>query len=121
MIDHLIITVADIGKSREFYSAALEPLGYKVVIEMGKAVAFGIAEKPEFFIREDEPVHPVIHLAFSSLDRVTVDKFYDAALAAGGNDNGPPGLRTGYHPNYYGAFILDPDGNNIEVVCHKEE
>ena len=121
MLDHLIITVADFDSSRAFYLKALEPLGYEVVLEMGRAVGFGIDGKPEFFIREDEAVRPAIHLAFASSDRATVDAFHEAALAAGGRDNGPAGLRPGYHPNYYGAFVLDPDGNNIEAVCHKGE
>jgi len=118
MIDHLIITVADFDTSKAFYLGALSPLGYEVVLEMSKAVGLGIGGKPEFFIREGEPVRPAIHLAFASPDRATVDKFYEAAIAAGGKDNGPPGLRTGYHPNYYGAFVFGPDGNNIEAVCH---
>jgi catechol 2,3-dioxygenase-like lactoylglutathione lyase family enzyme len=121
MLDHLIITVADFDSSRAFYLNALEPLGYEVVLEMGRAVGFGIGGKPEFFIREAESVRPAIHLAFASPDRATVDAFHGAALAAGGRNNGPPGLRPGYHPNYYGAFVLDPDGNNIEAVCHKDE
>ena len=121
MIDHLIITVADFEASKAFYLGALSPLGYEVVLEMGRAVGLGIGGKPEFFIREGEAVEPSIHLAFASPDRATVDVFYEAALGTGGKDNGPPGLRTGYHPNYYGAFVFDPDGNNIEAVCHEEE
>jgi catechol 2,3-dioxygenase-like lactoylglutathione lyase family enzyme len=75
--------------------------------------------KPDFWIREAEPVRPPVHVAFASPDRETVDAFYEAAMAAGGRDNGPPGLRPDYHPNYYGAFVFDPDGNNIEAVCHQ--
>lgn len=119
MIDHLIITVEDFDTSSAFYLAALEPLGYAPVLEMGRAVGLGIDGKPEFFIREGEPVQPPVHIAFAAPDRSTVDRFYEAALEAGGSDNGPPGLRTGYHPNYYGAFVIDPDGHNIEAVCHK--
>ena len=121
MLDHLIITVSDLDVSKAFYLSALEPLGYEVILEAGRAIGLGIGGKPEFFIREAEPVRPAIHLAFASSNRATVDRFFEAALAAGGKDNGPPGLRTGYHPNYYGAFVFDPDGNNIEAVCHKEE
>lgn len=120
MLDHLIVTVAEFDRSRAFYLDALRPLGYEVVLEMGRAAGFGIGGKPEFFIREGDPLKPPIHLAFRCADRPTVDAFYDAALASGGKDNGPPGLRTGYHPSYYGAFVIDPDDHNIEAVCHEE-
>lgn len=120
MLDHLIVTVADFDISRAFYLEALHPLGYEVVLEMGRAVGFGLDGKPEFFIREGKLLKPPIHLAFRSPDRQTVDGFYEAAVRAGGRDNGPPGLRTGYHPHYYGAFVIDPDGHNIEAVCHEE-
>lgn len=121
MLDHLIITVNNKETSKAFYLKALEPLGFAVVMDFGPGVGFGIAGKPEFFIREAEAVKPAVHVAFRATDRPTVDRFYEAAMAAGGTDNGPPGLRTGYHPDYYGAFVLDPDGNNIEAVCHREE
>ena len=120
MLDHIIITVSDYEKSKAFYLAALEPLGYGVVMEFGKAGGLGAGAKPDFWIREGEAVKPAVHVAFASHDRPSVDRFYEAAMAAGGRDNGKPGLRTGYHPNYYGAFVFDPDDNNIEVVCHKE-
>jgi catechol 2,3-dioxygenase-like lactoylglutathione lyase family enzyme len=120
VLDHLIITVSNFDASREFYLKALEPLGYGVVMEFGRAVGLGVGQKPDFFIRGGDPVKPAIHIAFSSHDRPTVDAFYEAAMAAGGRDNGAPGLRTEYHANYYGAFVFDPDGNNIEAVCHKE-
>jgi len=121
MLDHLIIHVADHSVSRAFYEQALAPLGYEVVMEFGPATGFGIGGKPEFFIRAGEVLTPAIHLAFRSRDRATVDRFHAAALAAGGTDHGAPGLRAHYHPNYYGAFVLDPDGHNIEAVCHEEE
>jgi catechol 2,3-dioxygenase-like lactoylglutathione lyase family enzyme len=121
MLDHIIITVSDFEASKAFYLKALAPLKYEIVLDMGSAAGFGIQGKPEFFIREAEAVKPAVHVAFASPDRATVEMFYNAALDAGGTDNGPPGLRTGYHPNYYGAFVLDPDGNNIEAVCHKAE
>ena len=121
MLDHIIITVSNYEASKAFYLKALEPLGYEIVFDMENGVCFGVQGKPEYFIREAEAVKPAIHLAFTSPDRATVDKFYNAALGAGGKDNGPPGLRTGYHPNYYGAFVLDPDGNNIEAVCQQTE
>jgi catechol 2,3-dioxygenase-like lactoylglutathione lyase family enzyme len=120
MIDHVIITVSDFEASKSFYLAALESLGYHVVMEAGQAAGLGVGGKPDFFIRQDEPVKPAVHVAFGSHDRPSVDAFHAAAMAAGGKDNGAPGLRPHYHPNYYGAFVLDPDGNNIEVVCHKE-
>lgn len=120
MLDHIIITVSDYEASKQFYLGALQPLGYAIVMEFGRAGGFGVAGKPDFWIKEAEAVKPAIHIAFGTTDRPTVDKFYDAAMSAGGRDNGPPGLRPDYHPNYYGAFVFDPDGNNIEAVCHKE-
>jgi catechol 2,3-dioxygenase-like lactoylglutathione lyase family enzyme len=119
MIDHVILTVSDSAKSKAFYLAALEPLGYEVVMEFGSGVGFGVSGKPDFWIHQADPVRPPVHVAFASNDRSTVDRFWQAALAAGGRDNGAPGLRPHYHPNYYGAFVFDPDGNNIEAVCHR--
>jgi catechol 2,3-dioxygenase-like lactoylglutathione lyase family enzyme len=119
MLDHLIVTVSDFERSREFYAACLEPLGYEVVLEFGRAVGFGIGGKPEFFIRAGDPVEPPIHIAFGSDDRARVDRFHERALASGGRDNGAPGLRPEYHEHYYGAFVLDPDGHNVEAVCHQ--
>ena len=121
MLDHIIISVGDYQASKAFYESALAPLEYHLVMEFGEAGGFGILEKPDFFIKEGEPVTPPIHVAFTTRDRDTVDAFHAAALAAGGTDNGEPGLRPDYHPNYYGAFILDPDGHNIEAVCHRAE
>jgi len=119
MIDHVIITVSDFEASKAFYSRALAPLGYGVIMEFGKGVGFGVGGKPDFWFHEVEAQKPPIHVAFASHDRPTVDAFYSAAIEAGGVDNGPPGLRPDYHPDYYGAFVFDPDGNNIETVCHK--
>ena len=118
MLDHVIITVADYETSKKFYLDALKPLGYDVIMEFGPACGLGIDGKPDFWIKEGDAVTPPVHIAFQSKGRPGVDQFYDAAMAAGGKDNGGPGLRTGYHPNYYGAFVFDPDGNNIEAVCH---
>jgi catechol 2,3-dioxygenase-like lactoylglutathione lyase family enzyme len=118
MIDHVILKVGDLAVSRGFFEKALEPLGYKVNMEFPNGVAFG-RDTPELGIAEGKPVHTGVHLAFTSPDRKTVDAFYRAALDGGGKDNGPPGLRPNYHPDYYGAFVLDPDGNNIEAVCHR--
>jgi catechol 2,3-dioxygenase-like lactoylglutathione lyase family enzyme len=125
MIDHTGLLVKDAARSRRFYDGALAPLGYAVLMEVpteftgGKVVlGYGVAPKPDFWIAEGVPNDPRIHIAFHAESRALVDAFYRAALAAGGKDNGPPGLRPHYHPNYYGAFVLDPDGNNIEAVFH---
>jgi catechol 2,3-dioxygenase-like lactoylglutathione lyase family enzyme len=121
MLDHLGLTVSDYAKSRRFYESALAPLGYGVIMEFDGAVAgLGASGKPDFWIAQGEGGNRV-HVAFASPDRATVDAFYKAAIAAGGIDNGGPGLRPEYHPNYYGAFVFDPDGNNIEAVCHTAE
>ena len=121
MIDHLGLAVKSFVRSRNFYAAALAPLGYSLVTEQATVAAFGPPGRPLFWIHAGSPAHTDVHLAFAAPDRAGVDAFYDAALGAGAADNGPPGLRTGYHPNYYAAFVLDPDGNNIEAVCHLPE
>lgn len=125
MIDHTGVAVSDPQKSRTFYEQALAPLGYKVLMEIPKEVTggkvvlgFGEPDKPDFWIHEGTPQTPPIHVAFRAKTRADVDAFYKAAMAAGGRDNGAPGPRPHYHPNYYGAFVLDPDGHNIEAVCH---
>jgi|1186.fasta_scaffold1236160_2 catechol 2,3-dioxygenase-like lactoylglutathione lyase family enzyme len=117
MLDHVSIHVQDFRRALAFYRAALAPLGYKVVMEFPEVAGLGEKGKPDFWIgRTDKPVNPV-HVAFAA-SRQAVTAFHAAAVAAGGVDNGPPGLRPDYHPNYYGAFVLDPDGNNLEAVCH---
>lgn len=118
MIDHIGVSVSDVAKSKDFYRAALAPLGYAVIMEFGDAVGLGVPPKPDFWIGRAKPGMPLIHVAFRAENRAQVDAFYRAAIAAGGRDNGPPGLRPHYHANYYGAFVLDPDGHNIEAVCH---
>lgn len=121
MIDHIAIRVSNIEKSKRFYDACLAPLGYAVLMEHDiSGVGFGRDGKPQFWIQRGEPSN-AIHIAFSSADRATVDRFHRAAIDAGGRDNGGPGLRLEYHPNYYGAFVIDPDGNNVEAVCHRPE
>jgi catechol 2,3-dioxygenase-like lactoylglutathione lyase family enzyme len=120
MIDHVIIGVSSVERSRAFYERALAPLGIAVVLDGPRYLGFGREGKPAFLIGEREPSGPV-HVAFASPDRATVDRFHRAALEAGGQDNGPPGVRAHYHPTYYGAFVLDPDGNNIEAVTHRPE
>lgn len=121
MIDHIGLDVADIARSRAFYTAALAPLGYRIVAEEhdGEAtvVMYGI-EAPEFVIADKDRPGEANHVAFRADTRVQVDAFHAAALAAGGRDNGGPGARENYGPTYYAAFVLDPDGFNIEAVCN---
>jgi catechol 2,3-dioxygenase-like lactoylglutathione lyase family enzyme len=123
MIDHVGVNVSDYGRSRGFYEQALAPLGYSLLMEPVEGHGgFGREGKPDFWISGvREPTTENVHVALRAPDRETVDAFHAAALAAGGSDNGEPGLREHYHPTYYGAFVRDPDGNNIEVVCHKPE
>jgi len=118
MIDHFTLKVSDVPKSKPFYAASLKPLGYVVAMEFGTSCGLGVAGKPDFWLTQDPDNVRPMHFAFHSTDRKAVDAFYAAALASGGRDNGPPGVRTDYHPSYYAAFVLDPDGHNVEVVCH---
>jgi catechol 2,3-dioxygenase-like lactoylglutathione lyase family enzyme len=119
-LDHVGVDVSDYAASKTFYAQALAPLGMKVVMEPGPGAAGFGADFPFFWIfaRGRETVTGA-HVAFAAADRAMVDAFHHAALAAGGTDNGAPGVREIYHPHYYGAFVLDPDGNNVEAVCHK--
>jgi catechol 2,3-dioxygenase-like lactoylglutathione lyase family enzyme len=121
MIDHVIYSVSDLAKSKDFYTAALTPIGYSLLTEWEQFLGYGVAPKPDFWISQGEPNVPAVHVAFRAATRAQVDAFYHAALEAGGRDNGPPGPRPDYHPNYYGAFVLDPDGHNVEAVCHEPE
>jgi catechol 2,3-dioxygenase-like lactoylglutathione lyase family enzyme len=118
MIDHIGIPVSDVARSKQFFVTALAPLGYKVTMDLGEAVGMGAAAGPDFWIGKGQPGSPV-HIALSASERGLVDAFHKAAIGAGGRDNGKPGIRAQYHPDYYGAFVFDPDGNNIEVVCRK--
>ena len=118
MLDHIGIRVSDYERSKTFYAAALAPLGYQLAMEGQSGAGFRKGYIPDFWVKKGD-FSPSTHIAFSADDRATVDAFYRAALAAGARDNGAPGLRAHYHPNYYGAFVLDPDGYNIEAVCHK--
>ena len=121
MLDHLGIDVSDYDRSKAFYTAALKPLGLEVLMEpVPNACGFGDPEirMPFFWVYDRTNVNEGVHIAFSAPDRATVDTFHAAALEAGAQDNGGPGVREIYHPNYYGAFVLDPDGNNVEAVCH---
>ena len=121
-LDHVGIAVADYQRSKAFYEQALAPLGMRLLMEFSEAAAgYGRvdAARPSFFIEaEGEPVRGRLHIALSAENRAQVDAFHAAAIEAGGTDNGAPGLRW-YHTDYYGAYVLDPDGNNIEAVCHK--
>jgi catechol 2,3-dioxygenase-like lactoylglutathione lyase family enzyme len=118
MLDHISIGVSDVEQSKRFYDLALLPLGIeRLYAEGDTAAGYGIKPKAFFWIGQRNARQTSVHIAFAAPDRATVDRFYQAALAAGARDNGPPGLRPHYHPNYYGAFVLDPDGHNIEAVC----
>ena len=118
MLDHVKLHVADTARSRAFYEEALAPLGYRVVLEPVAGMVVGMGTRfPDFWIAQaDAPT--TAHVAFRADDRDAVDAFHAAALDAGGRDNGGPGERPHYHPGYYGAFVLDPDGNNVEAVHH---
>jgi catechol 2,3-dioxygenase-like lactoylglutathione lyase family enzyme len=125
MIDHTGVSVSEFTRSKAFYVAALAPLGYQVLMELTaeqtggwEGAGFGEPDKPDFWIGTGQPNVPPLHVAFRAASRAVVDEFHRAALAAGGRDNGGPGVRPHYHPDYYGAFVLDPDGHNIEAVCH---
>lgn len=125
MIDHVGLVVSNFKQAREFYLAALAPLGYAVVMEGDEYCGIGIAEGPDawvgtIWLTQEAGTTPT-HIAFRAGSRALVDAFHKAAVAAGGKDNGAPGIRAHYHENYYGAFVLDADGNNIEAVCHKPE
>ncbi|HEY2231663.1 MAG TPA: VOC family protein [Xanthobacteraceae bacterium] len=125
MIDHIGFPVSDYERSKAFYTKALAPLGYTLIMEVRQdehdspAAGFGANGKPDFWIGGEGGLNRVLHIAIAVNDRAAVDAFHRAALAAGGTDNGAPGLRPHYHPNYYGAFVRDPDGHNVEAVCHK--
>jgi len=120
MLDHLGLNVTDYERSKAFYAAALAPLGLGLLYEPVPGVGgFGEGQKPFFWIASGRGAPQTgVHVAFAVADRATVDAFHAAALAAGATDNGPPGVRELYHPTYYGAYVLDPDGNNVEAVCH---
>ena len=128
MIDHIGFPVSDYARAKAFYTRALAPLGYSLIMEVTQeerpgesAAGFGANGKPDFWIGGEGALNKPVHIAIAAKDRATVDAFYKAALAAGGRDNGAPGIRAHYHPNYYGAFVYDRDGNNVEVVCHQPE
>ena len=117
LFDHVKLPVHDIARSRAFYERALQPFGVRVV-QSSEGPGFAIDEQ-DFWIMEQEMAAGPVHIAFAAPDRETVDAFHAAAVEAGGTDNGAPGVRAIYHPDYYGGYVLDPDGNNIEAVCHQ--
>lgn len=121
MLDHVGFAVSGYSRSKAFYEKALEPLGLSLVTEpAGEAAGFGREGKPSFWIEaRGTPVRGRLHIALAADSREEVDAFHAAAVDAGGTDNGSPGVRAIYHPSYYGAYVLDPDGNNIEAVCHR--
>ena len=121
MFDHIGMGVTDMAASKAFYLAALAPLDVKVVMDFGEAVGIGRGGKPTFWLSKSSIKPAPLHIAFTAEKRSQVDEFHRAALAAGGKDNGAPGIRAHYHPNYYGAFVIGPDGHNVEVVCHLPE
>ena len=124
MLDHAGFPVTNYARSKAFYEKALAPLGYSLILEVRQnendspAAGFGADGKPDFWIGGEGGLNRRIHIAIAAKDRASVDAFYRAALDVGGTDNGSPGVRPHYHANYYGAFVTDPDGHNIEAVCH---
>jgi catechol 2,3-dioxygenase-like lactoylglutathione lyase family enzyme len=127
MLDHIGFPVTNYARSKAFYTRVLETLGVKLIMEVSLSddgedgyAGFG-PDRPHFWVGTGKPLNGRLHVAFSAKNRAEVQAFYEAALAAGGIDNGPPGLRPHYHENYYAAFVLDPDGHNIEAVNHLPE
>ena len=124
MIDHIGFPVSDYARAKAFYTQALAPLGYALIVEVQQndndalASGFGPDGVPNFWIGGEGGLEKPLHVAVVAKDRAAVDAFHKAALAAGAKDNGAPGIRAHYHPHYYAAFVLDPDGHNIEAVCH---
>jgi catechol 2,3-dioxygenase-like lactoylglutathione lyase family enzyme len=121
MFDHVGFGVTDIAASKAFFVKALQPLGVAVAMEGPYGVGLGQKGKPSLWLHEAKEKPARLHLAFVAENRKQVDAFYQAAMGAGGKDNGAPGLRPDYHPNYYGAFVIGPDGHNVEAVCHRPE
>jgi len=118
IIDHITLQVSDYARSKQFYLQALAPLGIQICMEFDNIAGFGKSGKGEFWLSAIGQPQGPMHIAFIAENREQVRRFYDAALAAGGTDHGAPGIREIYHPNYYGAFVIGPEGHNIEAVCH---
>jgi catechol 2,3-dioxygenase-like lactoylglutathione lyase family enzyme len=121
VFDHIGIGVSNLETSKSFFLQALAPLGVGVVMDVSHAVGLGRGQKPSLWLGATGNKPLPLHIAFAAEDRRQVDEFYRSALAAGGKDNGPPGIRPHYHPNYYAAFVIGPDGHNVEAVCHRPE
>jgi catechol 2,3-dioxygenase-like lactoylglutathione lyase family enzyme len=128
MIDHVSLLVSDFAKSRTFYLQALAQTGHSKLVELPAApggdaqtAGFCHADGSDLWIRQGDPHRPPLHIAFRVPTRAAVDAFHEEAIAAGGRDNGAPGLRPNYHPHYYAAYVLDPDGHNIEAVCQEAQ
>lgn len=117
IFDHIVLSVADSERSKQFYINSLAPLGITLIKEEDGCVGFGNNGKPSFWICKDNEVQKPMHIAFIASDHDSINAFHQAAILAGGRDNGKPGLREQYHRGYYGAFVIDPDGHNIEAVC----
>lgn len=121
ILDHIGLSVADAARSKAFYTRALAPLGITLVMEQHGWCGYGRDGRPQFWFGIGQAPNKPLHIAFAADNREQVRAFHAAALAAGGTDNGAPGVRAQYHPNYYGAFVIDPDGHNVEAVCHRAE
>ena len=121
IFDHIVLSVTNLTKSKQFYTNALAPLGITLIKDIDGCVGFGVNDKASFWIFSAAEAQAPMHIAFVAPDRKSIDAFHEAAIAVGGRDNGKPGLREHYQPNYYGAFVFDPDGHNIEAVCRKAE
>jgi catechol 2,3-dioxygenase-like lactoylglutathione lyase family enzyme len=121
IIDHIGLTVSDYERSKQFFCRALAPLGIELIMEVQGWAGLGKSGKPELWFGAGAHAHAPMHIAFIADDRDQVRAFHVAALAAGGSDNGALGIREVYHPNYYGAFVIGPDGHNVEAVCHRPE
>jgi catechol 2,3-dioxygenase-like lactoylglutathione lyase family enzyme len=117
ILDHLTISVSNFERSKAFYERALAPLGIAVIMQFDGFAGMG-TDRPQFWLAAGNPGNHKTHVAFAAASRAEVDAFYAAAMTAGGKDNGNPGVRAIYHPTYYGAFVFDPDGYNVEAVCH---
>jgi catechol 2,3-dioxygenase-like lactoylglutathione lyase family enzyme len=126
MFSHITLGVTDLGRAEKFYDAIMGVLEHPVLFKVDQALCYGTATGEKLFVLfpyDGKPAHPGngVHAAFKTDSRAKVDAFYRAALENGGTDEGPPGLRTYYHPNYYGAYVRDPDGNKLQAVCHRKD
>jgi catechol 2,3-dioxygenase-like lactoylglutathione lyase family enzyme len=121
IIDHIGLAISNYERSKTFFTHTLAPLGIELVVEVKGWAGFGKNGKPEFWFGTHAQAQSPMHVAFVAESRAQVDAFHEAALKAGAKDNGPPGIRETYHPNYYGAFVIGPDGHNVEAVCHRPE